>query len=140
DQVAARHGDDSLEAKVMRVIALCTDVPGVPLNSRNLAVTLHPSVSADPIEVAVRDALDHLVAEDRVRQTDDGYQLQSPEQKDWDKERRGIELKPGPAARLRKRIIKDVIGSMTVSKGRTFKVELSVDKEKMSDGDIALDI
>src|SRR5206468_4374936 len=56
DQVAAKHGDDSLEAKIMRVIALCVDVPGLKLNSRNLAVVLHPSMSSDPIEPAVAEA------------------------------------------------------------------------------------
>lgn len=140
DQVSAKHGDDSLEAKIMRVVALCADVPGVQLNARNLAVTLHPSISADPIEPDVRDALEHLVVEDRVRETDEGYRLQSPEQKDWEKTRRNIDMKPGDAVRLRKSILKDALGSMTVSKGRTFKIELLAEREKMSDGDITLDI
>ncbi len=87
DQVVAKHGDNSVEAKIMRVVALCADVPGLALTARNFAVVLHPSMSADPIEAEVRTALDHLVAEDRVRQTDDGYRLQSPEQKDWEKTR-----------------------------------------------------
>ncbi len=138
--VAAKHGDSSLEAKIMRVVALCADVPGLALSARNLAVVLHPAMSADPIEVDVRAALDHLVAEDRVRETDDGYRLQSPEQKDWEKTRRGIDMKPGDAVRLRKRILKDALGSLTVTKGRTFKVELHVEREKMSDGDITLDL
>lgn len=140
DQVAAKHGDSSLEAKIMRVVALCADVPGLALSARNLAVVLHPATSADPIESDVRAALDHLVAEDRVRETDDGYRLQSPEQKDWEKTRRGIDMKPGDAVRLRKRILKDALGSLTVTKGRTFKVELHAEREKMSDGDITLDL
>lgn len=140
DQVAAKHGDESIEAKVMRVIALCAGVPGLALTSRNLAVVLHPSTSADSIESDVSAALENLIHEDRVRETDDGYQLQSPEQKDWEKTRRGIEMKPGDAVRLRKAILKDSLGSMTVSRGRTFKIELHAEQEKMSDGDITLDI
>ncbi len=140
DQVAEKHGDDSLEAKIMRVVALCADVPGLPLTNRNLSVVLHPSMSADPIDGEIREALGHLVAEDRVRETDDGYRLQSPEQKDWEKTRRGIDMKPGDAVRLRKRILGDTLGSMTVSNGRTFKIELHAEREKMSDGDIALDL
>ncbi len=140
DQVAGKHGDDSIEAKIMRVVALCADVPGLALTARNLAVVLHPSMSADPIEGDVRAALDHLVAEDRVRETDDGFRLQSPEQKDWEKTRRAIDMKPGDAVRLRKAILKDALGSMTVSKGRTFKIELHAEQEKMSDGDVVLDI
>ena len=140
DQVAAAHGEHSLEAKVMRVVALCAEVPGVQLNASNIAAMLHPSMSSDPIESEVRAALTVLVAEDRVREGDGGYLLQSPEQKDWEKTRRGIDMKPGDAARLRKSIFRDALGSMTVKAGRTFKVQLLVEKESLSDGDIALDI
>lgn len=140
DQVAAKHGDDSVEAKIMRVIALCADVPGLKLNSRNVAVVLHPSMSSDPIEPIVVDALAHLQAEDRVRETEDGFRLQSPEQKDWEKTRRGIDMKPGDAVRLRRTILKDALGSLLITKGRSFKVELHAEREKQSDGDIALDI
>ena len=141
DQVVAKHGEDSLEAKIVRVVALCTDVPGLALTARNLAVVLHPSMSAEPIEGEVQVALSHLVTEDRVRESDDGYRLQSPEQKDWEKTRRGIDMKRGDAVRLRKRILKDALGSMTVTKGRrTFKIELYAEREKMSDGDIKVDL
>lgn len=140
DQVKQKHGSDSLQARIMRVVALCADVPGLPLTSRNLAVVLHPSIGADSIEPAVRDALDTLVVEDRVRKADDGYELQSPEQKDWEKTRRSIDMKPGDAVRLRKQMLRDALGSMTVKDGRTFKVELHAEREKMSDGDIVLDL
>ena len=139
DQVSAAHGADSLESRILKVIALCTDVPGVPLTATNLAAMLHPSMSADPITSDVRTALDQLVAEDRVKEGDDGFKLQSPEQKDWEKTRRNIEMKPGDAARLRKRILDDELGSLTARKGRTFKVELWVNGEKLSDGDISLE-
>lgn len=140
DQVATKHGDHSLEAKIMRVIALCVDVPGLKLNSRNLAVVLHPSMSSDPIEPAVAEALAHLQAEDRVRETEDGFRLQSTEQKNWEKTRRGIDMKPGDAVRLRRLILKDALGSLLVTKGRAFKVALHAEREKQSDGDITLDV
>ncbi|WP_419930860.1 BREX system P-loop protein BrxC [Candidatus Poriferisodalis sp.] len=140
DQVAAKHGDESLEVKIMRVVALCADVPGLALTTRNLAVALHPSISGDPIEDAISVALDNLVAEDRVRETDDGYRLQSPEQKDWENTRRGIEMKPGDAVRLRRHILEDALGTLTVTKRRSFKIELFAEREKVSDGDITLDV
>ena len=139
EQVAGAHGDDSLHAKIMRVVALCTEVPGVPLSLRNLAVLLHPSTNADPLEADVREALADLVKEDRLREGDDGYRLQTPEQKNWEKERKQIDIgerhKP-----LRKTLLRDRLGSLTVKKGRTFKVELTVEREKLTEGDISLDI
>ena len=139
EQVAGAHGDDSLHAKIMRVVALCTEVPGVPLSPRNLAVLLHPSTNADPLEADVREALADLVKEDRLREGDDGYRLQTPEQKNWEKERRQIDIGERHK-RLRKALLRDRLGSLTVKKGRTFKVELSVEREKLTDGDISLDI
>ena len=139
EQVAGAHGDHSLHAKIMRVVALCTDVPGVPLSSRNLAVLLHPSTHADPLESGVRDALTDLVKEDRLREGDDGYRLQTPEQKNWEKERKQIDIGERHK-RLRKTLLRDRLGSLTVKKGRTFRLELSVEREKLTDGDISLDI
>ena len=139
EQVAGAHGDNSLHAKIMRVVALCTEVPGVPLSPRNLAVLLHPSTNADPLEADVREALSDLVREDRLREGDDGYRLQTPEQKNWEKERKQIDIGERHK-RLRKALLRDRLGSLTVKKGRTFKVELSVEREKLTDGDISLDI
>ena len=139
EQVAGAHGDDSLHARVMRVVALCTDVPGVPLTPRNLAVLLHPSTDADPLESDVRDALADLVKEDRLREGDDGYRLQTPEQKNWEKERKQIDIGERHK-RVRKTLLRDRLGSLRVTRGRTFRVELSVEREKLTDGDIHLDI
>ena len=139
EQVAGAHGDDSLHAKIMRVVALCTDVPGVPLSPRNLAVLLHTSTYADPLEADVRDALADLVKEDRLREGDDGYRLQTPEQKNWEKERKQIDIGERHK-RLRKTLLRDLLGSLRVTKGRTFKVELAVEREKLTDGHISLDI
>ena len=139
EQVAGAHGDDSLHARIMRVVALCTEVPGVPLSPRNLAVLLHPSTHADPLESDVREALANLVQEDRLREGDDGYRLQTPEQKNWEKERKQIDIGERHKG-LRKVLLRDRLGSLTVKEGRTFKVELSVELEKLTDGDISLDI
>lgn len=140
DQVAEAFGADALETRVMKVVALCIDVPAVPLTVRNLAALLHPTVAADSIESDVRAALDHLVTQDRLRQTDAGYRLQSPEQKDWQRTRRGIEMRPGDETKLRKRVLREKLGSLAITRGRTFKVQLIVEGEKLSDGVIELEV
>ncbi|MEX1004146.1 MAG: BREX system P-loop protein BrxC [Acidimicrobiia bacterium] len=140
DQVADTFGENALETRVMKVVALCLDVPAVPLTVRNLAALLHPTVDADSIEPNVREALDHLVSQDRLRQTDAGYRLQSPEQKDWQRTRRGIEMRPGDETKLRKRILREKLGALAITRGRTFKIQLVVEGEKLSDGVIELEI
>ena len=75
-----------------------------------------------------------------MRETDDGYPAAEPRAEGLGEDAARIDMKPGDAVRLRKTILKDALGSLTVSKGRTFKVELHAEREKLSDGDITLDI
>lgn len=140
DQVAATYGHDSVHTRVLKVIALCADVPALPLTVHNLAAMLHPHVSAESQRAAVEAAVADLVNDDRIRDTDDGYRLQSPEQKDWEQTRRGIDLSPGAATRLRRQLLRDALGGLTVTRSRTFKVRIDVDEENVSAGDLHLSI
>ncbi|MGH2651846.1 MAG: hypothetical protein ACRDHK_11625, partial [Actinomycetota bacterium] len=48
-----------------------------------------PAADAETLEPKVREALEALVLEETVREGEDGYRLQSPQEKDWEKTRRG---------------------------------------------------
>jgi len=139
-QVTEKYGEGSIEARATKVVALCSDVGALPLTPENIAVLLHFSIDAESNVTEVRDSLEHLVRDDRVRLGDDGYQLQSAEQKDWEKARRQIDVRPADAARIRRLILKDALAGLTVNRGKTFKVEVTVQGEKLIDGDIPLHI
>lgn len=140
EQVAAKYGTHSIEAKTLKTVALCSDVGALPLTAENLAVLLHPAIDVESTLPEVRAACEHLVADDRLRAGDDGYQLQSAEQKDWEKTRRQIDTRPADATRIRRILLKDALAGLTVQRGKTFKVEVTVEGEKLTDGDIALHI
>jgi hypothetical protein len=140
DQVAERYGADKIDAKVMKVIALCMDVPALPLTAANIAALLHPDVDAESGREDVTAALARLVGDDRLRETDDGYKLQSPEQKDWEQARRAIDLTQGPSVRLRRLLLKQDFTGLSVARGRTFKVDVTVDGENVIAGDLPLHI
>jgi hypothetical protein len=140
EQVADKYTASAIETRVMQAVALCSDVPALPLNEANLATLLHPSIDAESLRAQVADALDRLVGDDRLRVGDDGYHLQSPEQKDWEKTRRGKEPRPADVIRIRKAIIRQALSGLSVTRGRSFKVELWVDGEKLADGDVALHV
>ena len=140
DQVAGQHGADSTEAKVMKVVALCSEVSALPLTAHNVAVLLHPSVTADSQRDAVNAALARLIGDDRLREADGGYKLQSPEQKDWERARRAIGLNQGQSTRLRRALLRDALSGLSVARGRAFKVDVSVDGERIVTGDLALSI
>jgi hypothetical protein len=140
EQVAAKYGNDSIEAKTIKTVALCSDVGALPLSAENLAVLLHPAIAAESILLDVRTACGYLVEDDRLRAGDNGYELQSAEQKDWEKARRQIDARPADATRIRRLILKDALAGLSVQRGKTFKIEATVEGEKLTDGDIALHI
>ena len=138
EQVTKQYGIDSIEAKVMKVIALCVEVPALPLTAGNIAALLHPSVAAESNGDEISDALVRLVGDDRLRDTDEGYKLQSPQQKDWEQTRRGIDLTQGTSVRLRRQLLRQTLSGLTVTKGRAFKVDVTVDGENIINGDLLL--
>lgn len=140
DQVADHYGSGSLEAKVMKVVALCVEIPALPLTAGNIAVLLHPDVDAESIRDDVTASLGRLVTDDRLRESEEGYKLQSPEQKDWEQARRGVDLTQGPSVRLRRLLFKQTLTGLSVARGRTFKVEVTVDGETIVAGDLPLHI
>ena len=85
-------------------------------------------------------ALARLVDDDRLRESEGGYKLQTPEQKSWERTRRGVGLTPGESIRLRRILLKQALSSLTVTHGRAFKVEVTVDGERVVTGDLALNI
>lgn len=139
-QVAASYGADSMDTKVLKVVALCAEVPALPLTAANIAVLLHPSVAAENVRPEVTAALSRLVSDDRLRESDEGYKLQSPEQKDWEQARRAIDLTQGASIRLRRLLLRQALAGLSVASGRTFKVEVTVDGETVIPGDLPLHI
>lgn len=140
DQVAAKYGLTSTEVQVMKAIALVHDVPALPLTSGNLAVMLHRHIEAESRRDEVSAALGRLVGDDRLRETERGFQLQSAEQKRWDQERREIALGLGDELRLRKRVLTELLKGLTVTQSRTFSVGLAVDGDQRVPGEVVVEI
>jgi hypothetical protein len=140
EQVADKYTPNGAETQVMQAVALCSDVPALALTETNLTALLHPRIDAESCRAQVADALVKLVGDDRLRAGDDGYHVQSPEQKDWEKTRKGKEPRPADVIRIRKAIIRQALTGLSVTKGRSFKVELWVEGEKLADGDVALHV
>lgn len=140
EQVVSQYGVGSVEARVMKAVALCVEVPALPLIADNVAVLLHPHVAAESMREEVASALGHLVADNRLRETGDGYKLQSPEQRDWEQARRALDLTQGPSVRLRRLLLKQALSGLSITSGRTFKVQVVVDGEEIVEGQLPLQI
>lgn len=139
-QVADRYGASSVEVQVMKVVALCVEIPALPLSAENIAALLHPDIAGENRRDRINAALARLVTDDRLRETNDGYGLQSPEQKSWEKVRRGIDLTPGASVRLRRELLGQALRGLTVTRGRAFRVVVMVEGEKVVPGELPLHI
>jgi len=139
-QVADKYTAVGTESHILQAVALCSDVPALALTEANLAALLHPAIDAESCRTQVADGLAKLVGDDRLRGGDDGYHVQSPEQKDWEKVRKGKEPRPADEIRIRKLMIRQALSGLSVTKGRSFKVELWVEGEKLADGDVQLHV
>ncbi|MDI7276728.1 MAG: BREX system P-loop protein BrxC, partial [Anaerolineae bacterium] len=138
NRVAGRHGADALPTRVAKAVALLADVRGLSLTAENLAAALHPWVGSETLRPHVGEALRLLAREETVRQTDGGYKLQSPEEKSWERERRGIDLKPSVEFQLQRKVLTDLLGGVAVEERRVFRVQVKLGDTPLSDGDLVV--
>ncbi len=136
DQVAERH-PHGLEAPIAKTVAILAGVRALKLDAQNISALLHPAVDAESLRDKVEAALQRLTKEEVLRPTDEGYKLQSPEEKDWERERRAIAMKPAQWAAIRRNVLADLFQGLTVEQGRTFRVELRVDHDRVLEGELA---
>jgi hypothetical protein len=145
DQVIARHGASSAETEIVKTIALVSNVRALKLDAHNVAVLIHPASEAESRQAAVVAGLDVLVREEALREGEDGYRLQSPQEKDWEKTRRSRELKTGDFNRiLREKHLPAMFRGLVAAAGagfkRQFKVEVLYDDERILEGEVPLRI
>lgn len=139
DQVVEDFTASSPEAQVMKVVALVHGIRSLPLTAQNLAVLLHPSIHAESRRTEIEQAAARLVAAGWLRETEQGFQLQSAEQKQWD-EKRQLDFSPGDEVRERRRILKEELSArLSVIEGRLFKIGLVVDGEQTSEGEVTME-
>lgn len=141
DQVIKRHGDDSIETQVTKTVAVVSNVKALKLDDHNLAALIHPASDMESRHSEVLLALDTLIHEETLRESEEGYRLQSPQEKDWEKTRRSRELKTGDFNRLlREKHLLSMLRGLTASAGREFTVEVLYDDDKLLEGDLTLRI
>jgi hypothetical protein len=145
DQVITRHGEGAVETEIVKTIALISNVRALKLDAHNVAVLIHPSSDAESRQAAVIAGLEVLVREEVLREGEDGYRLQSPQEKDWEKTRRGRELKTGDFNRLlRERHLPAMLRGLVAAAGtgfkRQFKIEVLYDDDRILEGEVSLRI
>ncbi|MGE5596927.1 MAG: hypothetical protein ACM3S1_12950, partial [Hyphomicrobiales bacterium] len=139
--------DGGWAERVAKVLALLTLVRDVPRTPENIAAFLIDRVGQLPPLEQVKGAIDRLKQGQYVRETDEGYKLQTNQEKSWDAERRG-HLAPRPKDRndIRRELLGDIFSDSAVRTFRfqdlkTFRIGVKVDDAPVGDsGQITLSI
>ncbi|RJQ12089.1 MAG: BREX system P-loop protein BrxC [Bacillota bacterium] len=126
--------------RVAKALALLEFVRDVPRTEANVAAVLVDEVGQSSPVAEVRQAIAELEAAQFVRHADDGWKLQTAQEKHWDTERRSY-LDPRPSARneLKREALKDIfLDDPRVQRYRyrdmaTFRLGITVDGARVGD-------
>ncbi|MBA3474041.1 MAG: BREX system P-loop protein BrxC [Rubrobacter sp.] len=143
-EVSARFANDPEDggwaARVAKVIALLEFVSDLPRTPANIAAMLVDRVDRSAPLPEVEAALKRLVEAQFVRETGEGYKLQTAQEKSWEQEKEQYkQLKPKDRNEIKREILTDVFGETNLKrylyKGlRTFSVGVSMDGASVASG------
>jgi hypothetical protein len=132
--------------RVAKAIALLEFVRDLPRTENNIAAVLVDQVGEQVPMLEVKDALTRLVDAQFIRDTEEGYKLQTAQEKNWQQERGGFQPKP----KDRREILRDLLDEIFSEPGlkryrykdlKTFSVGVTVDDVRLgSEGQIPLSI
>lgn len=94
--------------KVARVIALLEFVRNLPRTPHNIAALLVGEAGKPAPESEVKAALAWLVQYEYARETEEGYKLQTEQEKSWSTERKAYSPKPKERNEIERELLKDI--------------------------------
>lgn len=133
--------------RVAKVVCLLEFLRDLPRTEANIAAFLVDQVGGHAPMDEVKAAVKKLQQAQFVRKTDDGWKLQTAQEKNWDTERRSyLEPKPRERNEISRNVLRDVFGEAAYKTYRykdlkTFRVGISVDGVQIGDeGDLPLSL
>lgn len=140
------HEDEGASARVAKAISLLEFIPDIPRTEANIAACLIDRVGQPSPLPEVQSALRKLEASQFVRNTEQGWKLQTAQEKNWDTERRAIEPRPKDRNEITRDVLRGIFDEPQLKKYRyrdlrTFEVGIIVDSIRAGgEGDITLSV
>lgn len=138
--------DKQWTLRVAKAICLLEFVRDLPRTEANIAAFLIDKVG-DPAPVAqVEAAIKKLYDAQFVRNTEDGWKLQTAQEKNWDTEKKALDPKPRDRNEIVRNALRLIFGEPALRSYRhkdyrTFRIGISVDGTTVGDeGDIKLSL
>lgn len=144
--IERRFADLPIAVKVAKAICLLQYIRDLPRTVENITALLYPDLASESLREAVQAAVEALERAQFIRLAEDGYKLQSLQEKSWETERRSIEPKPAERNRLLREVFGEVFSDPAIrvyKHGglRTFRVGITVGGERAGDdGDIEFNL
>jgi len=148
-EISERFNDDLDKqwiVRVAKVICLLEFVRDLPRGEANIAAFLVDKVGDSAPLAQVKAAIKELHAAQFIRNAEDGWKLQTAQEKNWETEKKALDPKP----RDRNEIVRNTLRSIFGESGlrtyrhkdyRTFRIGISVDGTAVGDeGDIKLSL
>lgn len=139
------HPDDpnGWTLRTVKVICLLEFVRGLPRSEKNIAACLVDHVGEAAPLAEIKKALARLETGQHIRQTDQGWKLQTAYEKQWDTKRRGFEAKPRERNELLRETLKVLFEDPDLKtfrhRQKTFRLAVTLDGVRIGDdGDIPL--
>ena len=138
--------DGSWALRVAKAICLLEFLRDLPRTEKNIAAFLINEIGQPSPTSEVEAACKRLHAAQFIRNTEEGWKLQTAQEKDWETERRGhLEPKPRERNDINRAVLKDIFAEPTLrtyryKDCRTFRIGLTVEGSQLEDGDLPINV
>ena len=150
DDIAARFKGDREDAgwsvRVAKAVCLLEFVAHLPRTPANIAAVLVDAVDKGRPQAEVEAALARLKEAQFVRETEDGYKLQTAQEKSWETEKRAFDPRPRDRNEIKREVLRQLFAepqlrTFRYQNLRTFRLGIAVDDARAGDeGDLLLSI
>ncbi len=130
--------------QVAKTICILEFTKKLPRTAKNIAAFLYEDMNGEYLFPQVEEAAKELVNANYIKATDEGYKLQTLQEKKWDLDRKKIEIKPADRNKIKQSILDDTFDHNVRNyrySSKTFKLGLKVDDVGIgTEGDIPLKV
>ena len=148
-EISERFKEDSEDGgwslRVAKVICLLEFIRDLPRTEKNIAAFLVDEVGAPGPLANVEAAVKRLHSAQFIRNTEEGWKLQTAQEKNWETERRGyLEPKPRERNEITRQALREIFGEPSLrtfryKDCRTFRIGLTVEGSAIGDdGDLPI--
>ncbi len=143
EQFRVDSDDHGMAARVAKTVTLLEFVRDVPRTESNIAACLVDAVGQPAPLAEVRRAIEQLEKGKFVRNTEEGWKLQTAQEKNWETERRSFEARPKDRNEITRETLAGIFDEPNLKTYRhknlrTFRVGINVDGVSVGDGEIPL--